>query len=258
MAIFILLIQAMKIAADLHIHSALSPCSALEMSPAAIIRRARELNLDAIALTDHNSMANCSSTVAIGSKNGVRVFFGMEAQTREDVHILCLFENRTQAEQFNDRIYALLPDVKNNPDYFGDQVVVDERDNIIRHEEKLLLNALNASIPELLELVQRHQGFAIPAHVESSPFGLLVNLGLVPRELDGSVLEISCAARPEMALKTYPDLARYPLISNSDAHFLKDIGRAYTVFDAAALSLPALIEAASHRAFRVNFQGQHG
>ncbi len=248
----------MKIAADLHIHSTLSPCSSLEMSPAAIVRRARELNLDAIAVTDHNSMANCFSTADIGSKNNVQVFFGMEAQTREDVHILCLFQNRGQAEQFNDRIYALLPDIKNNPDYFGDQVVVDEQDNIIRHEEKLLLNALDASIPELIELVKRYRGVAIPAHVESAPFGLLVSLGLIPGELDVSVMELSCATRPELALKTFPDLARYPLISNSDAHFLKDIGRAYTVFDAAEVSLAALIEAATHHAYQVKFRNHHG
>jgi len=243
----------MKITADLHIHSTLSPCSSLEMSPAAIIRRARELSLDVIAVTDHNSIANCFSAAEIGNKNGVQVFFGMEAQTREDVHVLCLFENRLHAERFNDHIYTLLPDVKNDPDFFGDQVVVDEQDNIIRHEEKLLLNALDTSIPELLELVQLHQGFTIPAHVESAPYGLLVNLGLVPRELESSVLEISYAARLETVLKMYPDLAHFPLISNSDAHFLKDIGRAHTIFHAPDASLPALIAAAHHGAYRVNY-----
>jgi PHP family Zn ribbon phosphoesterase len=248
----------MKIAADLHIHSTLSPCSSLEMSPAAIIRRARELRLDVIAVTDHNSVGNCFSTAELGEKNGVRVLFGMEAQTREDVHILCLFQDRGQVERFNDRIYALLPDIKNDPDFFGDQVVVDEQDNIIRHEEKLLLNALDASIQDLLELVKVHQGTAIPAHVESAPFGLLINLGLVPRELDGSLLEISFASRPEAALKMYPDLARFPLISNSDAHYLKDIGRAHTIFDAADPSLPALVEAAMNGAYRVNYPDHHG
>ena len=248
----------MKIAADLHIHSTLSPCSSLEMSPAAIIRRARELSLDVIAVTDHNSVENCFNAAELGKKNGVQVFFGMEAQTREDVHILCLFQNRRQAERFNDRIYALLPDVKNNPDFFGDQVIVDEQDNIVRHEEKLLLNALNISIPELLELVKIHQGYTIPAHVESAPFGLLVNLGLVPGELDGSLLEISCATRRETVLKTYPDLARFPLISNSDAHFLKDIGRAYTIFDTADASLSTLIDAARNGAYSVIYPEHHG
>jgi len=248
----------MKIAADLHIHSTLSPCSSLEMSPTAIIRRARELRLDAIAVTDHNSMANAFCAAEIGSKNNVRVFFGMEAQTREDVHVLCLFQDRDPAERFNELVYALLPDVKNNPEYFGDQVVVDEQDNIVRFEEKLLVNSLNASIPELLELVRSHQGFAIPAHVESAPYGLLVNLGMIPVEFAGSPLEISCAARPETVSQTYPELVRFPLISNSDAHFIKDIGRAVTVFDAAGASLPELIEAAVQRSFRLSAREPHG
>jgi len=228
------------------------------MSPAAIVRRARELHLDVIAVADHNSVENCFIAAELGKKNNVQVFFGMEAQTREDVHILCLFHNRRQAELFNEKIYALLPDVKNNADFFGDQVVVDEQDNIVRHEEKLLLNALNISIPELLELVQCHQGYCIPAHIESPPYGLLVNLGLVPSELDGSVLEISCAARPQAVLKMYPDLARFPLISNSDAHYLNDIGRVHTVFQAAEASLPALIEAAKNGAYRITYPNTHG
>jgi PHP family Zn ribbon phosphoesterase len=248
----------MKIAADLHLHSTLSPCSSLEMSPAAIIRRARELRLDVIAITDHNSVENGFMAAELGEQNGVKVLFGMEAQTQEDVHILCLFQDRRPAERFNDHIYALLPDVKNNPDFFGDQVVVDGQDNIIRREERLLLNALNVSVPELLELVRRYQGFAIPAHVESAPYGLLINLGLVPRELDGSVLEISCATRSETVLKMYPDLARFPLISNSDAHYLKDIGRAYTIFQANDASLPALIEAARNGAYSVHYSQSHG
>jgi len=248
----------MKIAADLHIHSTLSPCASLEMSPAAIVRRARELALDLIAVTDHNSAENSFVAAALGEKTGIKVLFGMEAQTREDVHVLCLFAGRRQAELFNERIYSLLPDMPNNPDFFGDQVVVDEQDNIVRHEKKLLLNALKISIPELLELVYSHQGIAIPAHVEASPFGLLVNLGLVPGELRQAVLEISCAARAESVLKTYPALGKHPLISNSDAHFLKDIGRAHTIFNASGASLPELIAAARAGAFRVAYPGSHG
>jgi len=248
----------MKIAADLHIHSTLSPCASLEMSPVAIVRRARVLALDLIAVTDHNSAENSFIAAVLGEKIGVKVLFGMEAQTREDVHLLCLFADRRQAEHFNERIYSLLPDVRNNPDFFGDQVVVDEQDNIVRHEEKLLLNALNISIPELLELVRLHEGVVIPAHVEAPPFGLLVNLGMVPGELEQAVLEISCAVQVEKAITMFPALEHYPLISNSDAHFLRDIGRAYTIFNAANASLPALIQSARAGTFQVTYPGSHG
>lgn len=248
----------MKIAADLHIHSALSPCASLEMSPSAIVRRAHEVGLDLIAITDHNSVENGFVAAALAEKAGIRVLFGMEAQSREDVHLLCLFEDRLQAERFNERIYSLLPDVPNNPDYFGDQVVVDEQDNIVRYEKKLLINALAISVPELVELAHSHEGIVVPAHVEAPPYGLLVNLGLVPVELEGSPLEIGCESSRESVLRAFPALARYPLLRNSDAHFLKDIGRARTIFSAASPSLPALLAAAQAGSFQAMCLGPHG
>lgn len=248
----------MKISADLHIHSTLSPCAALEMSPTAIVRRARELALDVIAVTDHNSIENGFTAAELGEKAGVKVLLGMEAQTREDIHVLCLFEDRRQAERFNERIYSLLPAVSNNPDFFGDQVVVDEQDNIVRHEEKLLLNALDLPLVGLLEMVSAHGGVSIPAHVEALPYGLLVNLGMVPAELENSLLEISYASPLQQVLKDFPDLKRHPLLSNSDAHFLKDIGRARTIFESPSTSLPALVAAARAGAFQVVYPGAHG
>ncbi len=248
----------MKLAADLHIHSTLSPCASLEMSPAAIVRRAKELALDLIAITDHNSMENSFVAASLGMKLGVRVLYGMEAQTSEDVHFICLFEDRGRAEAFNVRIYDHLPDVKNEPEYFGDQVVVDGEENIVRYEDRLLLNALALSIPELLELVSEHGGAVIPAHVESASFGLLVNMGMVPRELRDSVLEISHTAGCEDVQHSFPELNHFPLITNSDAHFLKDIGCAYTVFQATSPSLPALIKAARASAFARVYRKNHG
>lgn len=248
----------MTLATDLHIHSTLSPCASLEMSPGAIVRRAKELALDLIAVTDHNSVENGFTAARLGERLGLKVLFGMEAQTREDIHVLCLFEDRLQAERFNDRVYALLPDVRNDPDLFGDQVVVDEHDNIIRQEEKLLLNALDIAIPDLLELVRVHDGVAIPAHVEAPPFGLLVNLGMVPAELAGAPLEIAYESSPEEVLRAFPGIRLQPLLRNSDAHYLRDIGRARTVFTAAAPTLPALLAAARENSFQVFRPGPHG
>ncbi len=239
----------MRIRADLHIHSALSPCAALEMSPAAIVARAREAGLDLIAVTDHNSVENGFAARALGEKAGVAVLLGMEAQTREDVHVLCLFDDRRQAERFHERVYDRLPDQANDPDFFGDQVVVDEEDNIVRHETKLLLNALDLSLPELLELVSGHGGLAVPAHVESPPYGLLVNLGLVPAELRAAPLEVGRGSPLALALEHHPGLAGHALLRNSDAHFLRDIGAARTVFQAASARTADLLAAARARSF---------
>lgn len=45
--------------ADLHIHTCLSPCGSLEMSPSEIVRRSLAKGLDAIAITDHNTTLQC-------------------------------------------------------------------------------------------------------------------------------------------------------------------------------------------------------
>lgn len=221
----------MKISADLHIHSTLSPCGSLEMSPCAIINRAKELNLDVISVTDHNSVENGFYAASIGKKLGVKVIYGMEAQTVEDVHILCYFEKMKEAEIFYSDIYNYLPSIKNKPDYFGDQVVVDENDNIVRVEEKLLFNSLDLSISELVDRVKSCNGYVVPAHIESEQFGLMRNLGFIVEELKNCIFEISYNADREKVLAKYPELDNFNLISNSDAHYIRDIGRVYTIYD---------------------------
>ncbi|MCK7521397.1 MAG: hypothetical protein MZV64_28790 [Ignavibacteriales bacterium] len=144
----------------------------------------------------------------------------MEAQTREDVHILCLFDDRRQAERFNERIYALLPDVDNNPDFFGDQVVVDEQDNIVRQEEKLLLNALDVSIPDLLELVSAPRRRRHPRPCR----GPALRPAGQPGHGPGRARRLRCWRYPapsprQQVLRAFPDLGRHPLLSNSDAHY---------------------------------------
>jgi len=234
----------MRIAADLHVHSALSPCGSLEMSPRAIVERALELGLDMIAVTDHNSVENGLYAAVLGARLGLAVICGMEAQTREDVHLLCLFPTPLWAEAFYGRVYPLLPEVANDPEYFGDQVVVDGEDSIVRVEPRLLLNGLDAGVEELARAVRDAGGFIIPAHVESPQFGLLSSLGFLPPELEGCPLEVACGTPLAEAMEAFPSLAGRRLVRNSDAHYLAELGRAYTVYDAAELSLAAVYEAA--------------
>lgn len=241
----------MKIAADLHIHSSLSPCGSLEMSPRAIVERALERKLDLIAVTDHNSVANSLYAAEIGRRRGLTVVCGMEAQSREDVHVLCLFTHPHVAEAFFGEVYPLLPPVDNNPDYFGDQVVVDGEENVVRMEPRLLVNGLDLGLGDLAERVRSAGGYVIPAHVESAHFSLLANLGVLPPELDGCPLEVSYCISGEDAVARFPCLRGRRLITNSDAHFLADIGRAYTVYDSVAPTLAGVYRAAQEGRFRV-------
>ncbi|MCX7027615.1 MAG: PHP domain-containing protein [Spirochaetes bacterium] len=241
----------MKIAADLHIHSTLSPCGSLESTPRAIVEWALERHLDMIAVTDHNSVENALHASAYGALRGLSVICGMEAQTSEDVHLLCLLPNPRAAEAFYSRAYPFLPDVANNPDYFGDQVVVDIDDTIVRVEAKLLLNSLDLSIGALEDLVLEFGGFIIPSHVESPHSSLLANLGFLPPELVDCPLEISYCTSFSAAIAAHPELAGRRLLCNSDAHFLADIGRVYTVYDVDEATLASVYQAAQSGRYHV-------
>jgi len=118
---------------DLHIHSTLSPCGSLEMSPINIIAKAKEVGLHVISITDHNMVENCLYANEIGKKFGITVLFGMELQTLEEIHLLAFFDTYNLALAFQEKIYNLLPDIQNDADYFGDQVVVNEENDPRRH-----------------------------------------------------------------------------------------------------------------------------
>ncbi len=236
---------------DLHIHSTLSPCGSLEMSPRAIVEKAKQLNLSAIAVTDHNAISNTPYVEKICNEYSIKFFYGIELQTEEEIHLLCLFENYSDISSFYDEIYPLLPYVKNNPDYFGDQVIVDEDDNVLGFEEKLLLQSVKISSTSALKLVKKFGGIVIPAHIESPNFGLLTQLGFVPDEFRNFPLEISYNVNENELFSTYPELKNYPLLSFSDAHYLKDIARAVTVFDVDEVTLSSIIKCAREGSFYI-------
>ena len=76
----------MKYKADLHIHSVLSPCGDLDMSPANIIAKALEKNIEIIGITDHNSTLNAEIVQKLGRQNKVWVVAGAEITTKEEIH----------------------------------------------------------------------------------------------------------------------------------------------------------------------------
>ena len=119
-----------QIKADLHIHTCLSPCSDWEMSPRKIIRRSLDLGLDLIAVCDHNTAENAGAAMREGQKQGLWVLPGMEICSKEEVHILALFEELEKALAMQDFVYDHLPG-ENRPEVFGCQVVANEYDEVL-------------------------------------------------------------------------------------------------------------------------------
>ncbi len=216
--------------ADLHIHSVLSPCGDLEMSPHNVISRAIEEHLNIIAITDHNSLLNCETYQQIASQNNITLIFGTEIQTSEEIHIIALFDSPTNALKFNDILYKALLPIKNDPDYFGDQVIIDTDENIIGFEEKALLNSVIWTLEETIEYIENFQGFFFPAHFHSPSFSLLSQLGIFPSYIDFIALGITAKSDKKQIQISNKLLDNIAFIRNSDAHYLKDIGSGFTEF----------------------------
>jgi len=216
--------------ADLHIHTLLSPCGDLEMSPANIIAKAKEKQLDIIGITDHNSTRHCLLTMKLAEKEGITVLLGAEVNTKEEAHCLAFFENAETLEFFQCFLEKKLPKVKNDEHRFGLQVVIDEEEMIVDEPEWLLLTGLHAGIDEVEKTVHELGGVFIPAHVDRPYYSLLSQLGFIPPDLKVDALEISRRTKPEEFRRMYSIMETSTLLKSSDAHYINEIGRAYTDF----------------------------
>ncbi len=214
--------------ADLHIHTLLSPCGDLEMSPANIVAKAKAKQLDIIGITDHNSTKHCRLTQKLAEKEGIAVLCGAEVTTKEEVHCLAFFETDDKLALFQKFLEKQMPPVKNDIHRFGYQVVIDEQENIIDEEPYLLLTGLHAGINKVEEVVHELGGIFIPAHVDRPYYGLLSQLGFVPQGMKAEALEISRHTNPEEFDRQEGLNGKFTFLKNSDAHYLNDIGRAYT------------------------------
>jgi len=132
--------------ADLHVHTVLSPCAEIEMIPPLIVQEALERGIRLIAITDHNASANVSAVQKAALETGLIILPGMELQTREEVHVLCLFDTQAQILAFQEFVDTCLPDMENNPEFFGIQLVVDANGELVQEEKRLLLTSTNISI----------------------------------------------------------------------------------------------------------------
>jgi hypothetical protein len=193
------------------------------MIPPLIIKRARELGLGLLAITDHNSMENAGAVQRAAEGSGIAVLPGMEVQTREEAHVLCLFDTLEQAFAWQETVYLSLPQLKNREEVFGAQFVVDETGDYRYTNERLLLTSTSLSVEEVVAGVQALGGLCIAAHVDRQAYSLLANLGFIPSGLALSALELSRATRPDEAVMRHQELREWPLITSGDAHRLGEM-----------------------------------
>ena len=207
---------------DLHIHSCLSPCADDDNTPANIVGMATLSGLNIIALTDHNTTKNCPVFFRIAKAYGIIAIAGMELTTSEDIHVICLFERLEDAMRFGEEIEKHLIPIKNRPDIFGRQLIVDEDDNIIGEEEYLLSNATDISVDDAPALAKRFGGICYPAHIDREANGIVAILGTLPDAPAFSAVEFHNGDAIDGYEKRFSLEGKVKVIS-SDAHYLGDI-----------------------------------
>lgn len=233
----------MEIRADLHIHTVLSPCGDLDMSPANIIHIAGQKGLEIIGITDHNSTRQASIVRDLGKEKGIFVLTGTEVTTQEEAHCLAFFAQDDQLAEFQQYLDFHLPAIPNNPQKFGYQIVANSRDEIIYQEDTLLISALCQNIEEIEKKVRQLNGIFIPAHIDKPRFSILSQLGFIPHGLLYDALEISPYTTPETFIALHPELRHSPFIQSSDAHYPEDIGKVFTLLHPQDISFESIREA---------------
>ncbi len=229
--------------ADLHIHTVLSPCGDLEMSPTTIIRMAKEKELDIIGITDHNSTRQSGIIRDYGKENGIFVLTGAEVTSSEEAHCLAFFEHDKELDEFQSYLDEHLQSFPNNPDKFGYQVVVDIHDEVIYQEEKLLIPGLDQSVEDIARKVQELNGIFIPAHVDKKMYSILSQLGFIPKKLPYDALELSRHTSYDDFIANNAYLKDAPFTRASDAHYPNDIGLIYTELEMEYISFENIRDA---------------
>jgi len=216
--------------ADLHVHTVLSACADTEMIPPLLIARCRDLGLDLVGVADHNSAGNGAAALEAAASSGVAVKPGLEVETKESVHLLCLFADTQQALDMQALVYAHLPSPPptGGSRFFGEQFLVDASGAFLGHEHHPLFMATDLSVSEVADAAHERGGLVLGAHADRRAHGLLAVLGFVPPDLVLDGLE--CGPGGLMAGR----------VASSDAHRLNEIGSRYTVFDSESATVEHL------------------
>ena len=202
------------------------------MSPSAIVIQAKNAGLNALALSDHNCSFNLPAFETVCRREGMNCLFGIEVNVLEEAHVLGLFDRLDSAMELGRLIYESLPDIPNQAEVLGDQPIVNEDDEIIGNAEKTLYSASSLNLHSLLMEIHRLGGLCIPAHIGRPVNGIISQLGFLPDE-DFDAVELRAGDDPGLG-------GKFPVLRNSDAHYLESIGTVFNDLEMEALTVKNL------------------
>lgn len=221
----------MKYYYDLHMHSCLSPCGDMDMTPNNIVGMSKLLGLNIIALTDHNCVLNCEAVMKLAKENDILAIAGMELTTMEEIHVVCLFPTFEKAMLFNDYVKEHQMQIKNRADIYGRQVIMNENDEEIGEVENLLILATDISVMNVKAIVESFGGVCYPAHINRDSMSILSVLGEIPPECGFKTVEVSSSGDINQLKSMHPILNDMLIVRDSDAHYLENMKDAQNYFE---------------------------
>jgi PHP family Zn ribbon phosphoesterase len=213
-----------RVRADLHVHTCLSPCADLEMTPQKISAEAQRRGIQIVAICDHNSAENVAAVARAAGSTQVVVLPGMEVCSKEEIHVLAIFGDVESVYALQSIVYEHLPG-RNDPDVFGLQVIANEMDEVVGFQDKLLIGAVDLSIDQIVDSIHRLGGVVIASHIDRESYSVVSQLGFVPKTLRFDAFELTAHVDDAEARKRFHFDENVPFVRNSDAHFLNDLGK---------------------------------
>ncbi len=233
----------MKYYYDLHLHSCLSPCGDMDMTPNNLVNMAKLLGLDVIALTDHNTSLNCEAAMKVGEAVGILVIPGMELTTAEDIHAVCLFPTLEKALAFSEYVDNNRIKIKNKTQIYGRQVIMNEDDEEVGEIEHLLLPASFITITEAYEKAKEFGGICYPAHIDRDSLSILSVLGEIDPACGFKTAELADLSKLDTLKEQHPILSDLHIVNCSDAHYLENMREAQNTLELPALTREAVLAA---------------
>ncbi len=227
---------------DLHMHSCLSPCGDMDMTPNNLVNMAKLLGLDVIALTDHNTSLNCEAAMKVGEQVGLLVIPGMELTTAEDIHAVCLFPTLEKALAFSEYVDRNRIKVRNKPEIYGRQVIMNENDEEIGEIEHLLLPGSFIGMYDTYRKAQEFGGICYPAHIDRDSLSILSVLGEIDPYCGFRTAELADISKLGELREKHPILDHMNIITCSDAHYLENMRDAANTLTLPELTREAVIE----------------
>ncbi len=230
---------------DLHIHTALSPCADVLMSPNNILNMSFLKELHIIAITDHNSCLQLDVIEELKDSYEMLIVPGAEIEVKEKYHVVCLFKTFDIARKFQKALNVYLDKKMHNEEIYGEQNLFDAFDDIISNYQVSLMGSSNISLKDLGKIVKGLDGLLILAHIEKYGEDIFDKLENEYQNIFDAI-EVN-ASYDINKIKDKINKFSYLVLRNSDAHQITDISEPINSIELEDLSIESLFKAIRKR-----------